>query len=88
MKSLSAQQRRQIIGSLSRVRHDSIAGYSIEKFVLESAGKTDAEVIQCISEIKSQAVDNRIAVKNILGREFRFIMDLPIPSKYSAGIPA
>lgn len=83
MKSLSAQQRRQIIGSLSRVHHDSIAGYSIEKFVRESAGKSDAEVIQCISEIKSQIVDNGPMLKRILGSEFNFINNLHIPAKYT-----
>jgi len=86
MKTLSAQIRRQIIGSLAKVKHDSIAGYSIQKFVRESADKTDSEVIQCISEIKSQAVDNRTAVKNILGKQFRFIMDLNIPAKYAGKV--
>ena len=83
MKGLPPYLRRKIINSLKSVEHDSIAGFACRKFAAESEQKTDAEVIQCISDIKSQIVDNGPMLKRILGSEFNFINNLHIPAKYS-----
>lgn len=83
MKTLPPYLRKKIIDSLKSVKHDSIAGLACRKFASEATEKTDAEVIQCISEIKSQIVDNGPMLKRILGTEFNFINNLHIPAKYT-----
>ena len=83
MKVLPPYLRKKIIDSLKNVKHDSIAGFACRKFASEAAQKTDAEVIQCVADIKSQIIDNGPMLKRILGTEFNFINNLHIPAKYS-----
>jgi hypothetical protein len=63
----------QILDRLAKVDHEGITGMSIRLFVNNAHLKTDRQLIQTIKELKSQIIDNRDLMKEILGKQFDFI---------------
>lgn len=65
--------REEIISSLEKVKHDSIAGYSIRLFAKDAREKPDTAIIECLRGIGKQIVDNPGAMMRVLGNQFFFI---------------
>lgn len=81
MKTLTTTLRQQIIESMTKVEHESIAGYAIRKFAGEATGKTDKEVITAAENIKSQIHDNAIVMMRILGPQYMFFKKLRLSNR-------